>query len=222
MQQVQEKEIVKTKRNKELSKKKLLEAVGSIIRRDGFQGIGINSIAKEAGVDKVLIYRYFGDLNGLLKEYVNQKDYWLNNADFLKTAIQNTDEKTLNEATSQLFMGLYRALLVSKEFQEITLWELVEKNELSDAFHQQRDTVAKDILKEYEARFGTEGIDLEAISTIISGGIYFMALQSRMVDKLNGLELKSKEGLARIEKSIHQLSELILAKAAESKESDGK
>ena len=55
-------------RNKEQTKDKLLEAVRAIIRKEGFQNIGVNKVAKEAGVDKVLIYRYFGNLEGLLKE----------------------------------------------------------------------------------------------------------------------------------------------------------
>jgi AcrR family transcriptional regulator len=37
-----------------------------VLARDGFGAIGINAVAREAGVDKVLIYRYFGGLPELL------------------------------------------------------------------------------------------------------------------------------------------------------------
>lgn len=212
-----EKKEGKTKRNKNLSKKKLLDAVGNIICRDGFQKIGINAIAKEAGLDKVLIYRYFGDLNGLLKEYVAQKDYWLSQAGLLKQVIQNTKPETLKEMTSKMFMGLYDALLKSREFQEITLWEMVERNELIDAFHRQRDEVTTALLKEYEQKFENTEVDLQAISVIISGGLYYMALQSRMNEEINGLNIKDKEGLERIEKSIRLMIDLVLTEAENKK-----
>jgi len=51
------------------TKERLLEAVDDVLARDGFNGLGINALAREAGVDKVLIYRYFGGLSGLLKAY---------------------------------------------------------------------------------------------------------------------------------------------------------
>lgn len=48
------------------TEKRLLEAVSKIIEEEGFTQIGINRIAKKAQCDKVLIYRYFGGLDGLL------------------------------------------------------------------------------------------------------------------------------------------------------------
>ena len=58
------------------TKERLLEAVDDVLARDGFGGLGVNTLAREAGVDKVLIYRYFGGLNGLLKAYAEAGDLW--------------------------------------------------------------------------------------------------------------------------------------------------
>ncbi|MFU8830406.1 MAG: hypothetical protein ACNA8P_13365 [Phycisphaerales bacterium] len=35
----------------------MIRAVGTLLARDGFQGMGVNAVAREAGVDKVLIAR---------------------------------------------------------------------------------------------------------------------------------------------------------------------
>ena len=48
------------------SETQLIEAVSTIITEEGFSKIGINKIARTAGCDKVLIYRYFGGLDGLI------------------------------------------------------------------------------------------------------------------------------------------------------------
>ena len=37
---------------------------------------GINAIARQAGCDKVLIYRYFDNLDGLLQRVADNNDLW--------------------------------------------------------------------------------------------------------------------------------------------------
>ena len=58
------------------TEKRLLEAVSHIVENDGFTKIGVNRIANQAGCDKVLIYRYFGGLDGLLVEWTKRHDYY--------------------------------------------------------------------------------------------------------------------------------------------------
>ena len=65
-------------KNREQTEEKIFEAVGSIIENQGFEKVGINAIATEAGVSKMLIYRYFGGVEELIAQYLIQKDYWAN------------------------------------------------------------------------------------------------------------------------------------------------
>ena len=57
-------------KDKELTQEKILEAVDSIIVNDGFERVGVNAIAQNAGVSKMLIYRYFGGLDELIAQYL--------------------------------------------------------------------------------------------------------------------------------------------------------
>ena len=45
-------------RDKEETKARILAAVGKLLAASGFRQLGINAIAREAQVDKVLIYQY--------------------------------------------------------------------------------------------------------------------------------------------------------------------
>lgn len=65
-------------KNKGTTKRKLLDAVGQIINNNGFVELGVNKVAKAASVSKILIYRYFGGFNQLVKTYVLEKDFWSN------------------------------------------------------------------------------------------------------------------------------------------------
>ena len=58
------------------AEKRLLIAVSQIIENEGFSKIGVNKIAKQAKCDKVLIYRYFGGLEGLLAAWAKDNDFY--------------------------------------------------------------------------------------------------------------------------------------------------
>lgn len=62
-------------RNKERTKGNLITALGQILKRDGFFGLSISRVSEESKVDRRLIYDYFGGLEGLVREYLNSKDY---------------------------------------------------------------------------------------------------------------------------------------------------
>jgi AcrR family transcriptional regulator len=70
-----EKEMIKNRQATELA---LIKAVDDIIEESGFEGLGINAVAAKAGVAKMLIYRYFNSLDGLIAAYIQQNDYWIN------------------------------------------------------------------------------------------------------------------------------------------------
>src|SRR5205085_7445344 len=63
-------------RNRADTTARILAAVGEVLARDGFGALGVNAVAKHAGVDKVLIYRYFGGMSQLLKAWGESGRFW--------------------------------------------------------------------------------------------------------------------------------------------------
>ncbi len=47
------------KRNRRGTEQKIVQAVGTVLERDGFEKVGVNLVARTASVDKVLIYPTF-------------------------------------------------------------------------------------------------------------------------------------------------------------------
>lgn len=75
---------------------RIIRACEEVILRDGVQGLGINAIAKQTGLGKPLIYRYFGDLDGLIAAWARQTEVW---ADDNVVAVKNAtipQEQKLN------------------------------------------------------------------------------------------------------------------------------
>jgi len=198
-------------RDKAATQQKLIEAVGQIIREKGFQGLGINSVAQTAGVDKVLIYRYFSDLNGLIRAYLAQEDYFAN----LDKITENTpidSKKDLVQMSRQLFSGQLHEVLNNQALQEILLWELTQKNDILDELAQIRETKGVALNRRIEKVVDLNRIDLPALTSLLIGGIYYLVLRSRNVDVYNGIDLVSDTGWQRLENSINLIIDLIAEK----------
>ena len=56
------------------TQRKILQAVEDLLLGPGFTELGINAIARVAGCDKVLIYRYFGGFDGLLQSFAESQN----------------------------------------------------------------------------------------------------------------------------------------------------
>ena len=84
-------------RDAEATRKNILQAVGRVLSRDGFTGLGVNAIAKEAGIGKPLIYRYFGGLAPLLEEFGKDAHFWLAVADISAEAQHETGGRQIDD-----------------------------------------------------------------------------------------------------------------------------
>ncbi len=54
----------------------ILRAYETVLQRDGVRAVGVNSVVKEAGVGKGLIYKYFGGLPGIVRAWVARTRLW--------------------------------------------------------------------------------------------------------------------------------------------------
>ena len=105
-------------RNRDATEKRLLETVGRMVAEKGFEQIGINAIAAQSGVSKILIYRYFGSVDGLLAAYIRQYDFWLN----LPADVPERDE--LPQFLKTLFQQQIDRLRTDAMLRRLYRWEL--------------------------------------------------------------------------------------------------
>jgi len=64
------------RRDRHTTEETIIGAFDAIMMRDGVTGLGVNAVAQEAGVNKVLIYRYFGGLPGLARHWASHSSFW--------------------------------------------------------------------------------------------------------------------------------------------------
>lgn len=198
-------------RNKELTKEKLVKAVGKVMASVGFQQLGVNMVAREAGVDKKLIYRYYRGLQGLVAEYAQTLDFWPSAEELVGPDREAVIEMQPHELMSLFFKRYLQAILTRPYTLEILAWEAIERNELTKTLEEVRVRTALEFF-ELMDQDPPEEVDLTALVLLMAGAINFLAVRSRIHGTLGGVDLQSQEGWGRIETTIDQLMAGILKK----------
>jgi AcrR family transcriptional regulator len=192
-------------RDKEETKARILAAVGKLLAESGFKQLGVNAIARAAGVDKVLIYRYFEDLPTLLQTFGKEGNYWLT-VEKLVGDESTTEAEFLDEWMHLLLVRFLRDLQQRPITQEILRWELLEGNELTQELAQVRDRMAIESLKflNQKCSFPPDK-DIPAISAVLIAGIVYLVLRTKVSPTFLGIDFSSPTGWQRIETAILSL-----------------
>lgn len=198
-------------RNKEMTKEKLIKAVGKVVAEVGFQQLGVNQVAREAGVDKKLIYRYFNGLQNLVAAYGQTLDFWPSAEELLGPDREAVRRMEPHEAMALFFKRYMRAILNRPNTLEILAWEAIERNELTKGLEEVRAQTALEFFELMEQE-PPEDVDLTALVIIMAGAVNFLAVRSRIHRTLGGVDLQSEQGWERIERTIDQLMEGVLHK----------
>ena len=196
---------MKKKRNRSQTREAILNAVGSILNESGFQGLGVNAISREAGCDKVLIYRYFGGMEGLVFEYLKQTDLLSN------TTIEEPpmDEKDFAEKLTFHIDSYLRILQYQPDLLEIMRWEMFENNVYTDYLKKMRDPMSTKIAGILRSALQGTNRDLVAGLAVIIGGVSYLSLRERTTKLFLGIPIRTDAGRERIRSAaIGMLREL--------------
>jgi AcrR family transcriptional regulator len=189
-------------RNKEGTKLRILQAVGKILAESGFNSLGINAIAREAGVDKVLIYRYFTDLPTLLRTFGQEGNY------LASTSVPPGFDKieSLPELLSHALIFFQKELRDRPITQEIILWDLLEDNELTQELINVREQTRIARTKFFYDKFDIPADqDVTALTTILGSGITYLILRSKNKPIYAGLDFSTEDGWERMESIVSKI-----------------
>lgn len=193
-----------SQRDSEVTRKTLINAVGATLGKSGFLGLGVNAVAREAGVDKVLIYRYFGGLNGLITAFAVEGDFWPDSYELTGGDPEGFAASPLAERLKRLGRNYLRALRSRPLTRLIMSWEMVQRNELT----QELETLRERRMMEFARKFfadSPKNLDLMAILAIIGGGLGYLACREGQIDVYNDVDIGSESGWERIEAALSRI-----------------
>jgi len=193
-------------RDAEATRGRILGAVGRLLVREGFGALGVNAVAREAGIDKVLIYRYFGGIDQLLEAWGSGSDFWPSVADILG------DEPEADPAAlaAGMLSRHLQALRARPHTLEIMAWEAVTRHPLTRILDEVREARAEQLIQALPPGLQDAGVDLPAIAALLGAGMQHLLLRSRTVEQFNGVSIASPEGWARIEGALQAICRALL------------
>lgn len=193
------------------SEKRLIEAVSTIIKADGFSKVGVNRIAKEAGYDKVLIYRYFGGLEGLMAEWAKENDFYATAFYSFYKEIEEAKEDEIQELTKKVLIAQLHFLKSNVMMQELLLWELLGESRFK-AIQEIREQNGQKLQQSLEKHFGVESKNVSLYITILITSINFITLYTRQYPVMNGVDFTKDESWLNLENVISDYIDMLFKK----------
>ncbi len=181
-------------RDRAATEERILAAVGEVLARDGFHALGINAIAREAAVDKVLIYRYFGGLPELLRTWGGSGRFWPSVQELLGDDVDAVRDLPLPQRYALFFDRFIDALRRRPLTLEILAAEIVDRNELTAILEAEREQWGF----QAEALFGGDDFErlpqLRGITLLLVAGVIYLLVRARKIRIFGGLDLRSDAG----------------------------
>jgi len=179
---------------RERTERAILQALEDQLCETGMVGMGINVVAKRAGVSKELIYRYFDGMPGLMLAWMQEQDFWTRSTSIVKK------EAAGDQTPADLILAMLReqidVLANNPPLREVRRWELIERNEVSAKLADRRETAARSFIDRVDGV--TQNTDLPAVVSVMLAGVLYLMLRSKTEEFFLGVPLRTDEGWDRI------------------------
>lgn len=184
-----------------ITKSKLLNAVEKVLTEKGFTELKVLPICEASNVDKKLIYFHFGDLEGLLTEFLRSNDFWLS-----KTEVQKEmNKETVKDILTQQFSSIYDSDLL----KQLLIWELSKGNETLKKNARDREDIENKMIDDFinQQNFKT---DIPPLLALIVSGIYYLTIHSSINGStFCGIDINNEADRTRVLNTITGLIDRI-------------
>ena len=193
-------------RTRETTEQKLIDAVGELIAQTGFEKVGVNAVAAHSGVSKMLIYRYFGSIEGLIAAYIRRHDFWIN----FPTEMPAGND--LTAYVKQMFRGQLEQLRTNPTLRRLYRWELSTDNELIASLREQRERAGVARIEQFCALTGYPAHQVAATTTVLTASMTYLAMLQEFCPTYNGIPLDQDAGWEQIGRGIDAVIDNFFAK----------
>ncbi|HCM25884.1 MAG TPA: TetR/AcrR family transcriptional regulator [Treponema sp.] len=198
-------------KNRPETEENILEAVTRLVEEHGFGALGVNAVAERAGVSKVLIYRYFGGYRELLEEWASRRNFWIRSARDAERSVREAggDKITVIAEMKKLLRDQAENLRTDPIAREILRWFIAEKDAAAAAVMARVEEQGAALARTLSDSIG-EKRDVAALSAVVVGGIYYLALIADRAPVFGGVDISTQAGWERILSAVDGLTDAIL------------
>jgi len=188
-------------RDRAATEQSLVDAAREVLSEVGFQGLGINAVARRAGCDKQLIYRYFGGLDGLV-EAVGEgiAETWKRS---LVPPPAGDLPATYRDFAERMMLGFLDTLRADPLMQKIMVWEIAEPSDLVRRLTLARSrAMSRWVAESRGALVPPPGVDVQAANAMVLAAILHLVLAGAAAGQFSGLPLATEADWQRVRAAI--------------------
>jgi len=199
-------------RDSRATRERILDALGKMVMRDGLASIGVNALAREVGCDKVLIYRYFGDLDGVFSAFAARGDFWWSVEEL--TGGIDPARVPLAGALKLVLRRHAHALRARPLTLAVLAAELVDRTPLVIALEAVRERRALQLsawtVEHYRL---PPSLDFAAVSMILGVAVNYLAVRARTIRVMSGVKIETDADWERVFAAMDTLIDGVLRAA---------
>lgn len=182
----------------------IVTAAETLLLRDGWTSLNVNTLAAEAGVDRKLVYRYFEGVEGVVERLAGRLDLWLGETLAAHPPVAATSYRAF---AREMLLGYLGALRANPLILRLVAWELSQDTPLL----RRLETARSAVLQRWTASRRPDipmptGVDVVALNVVFLAAVQHLALAAATRDRFAGVTLDDA-GWLRIEAAIDRLLE---------------
>ncbi|MEZ2130314.1 MULTISPECIES: TetR/AcrR family transcriptional regulator [unclassified Sinorhizobium] len=191
-------------RDRAATARAILVAAKSLLAEEGFQNFGINAVARRAGCDKQLIYRYYGGLDGLVEAIGADLGSWVK--DHIPEDSGGMFLLTYGDLMERLILLFLEALRHDPLMRRIVAWEVSESTEQVRRLSEARSKALSAWLERMRGSLmPPKGVDTVAVNAVLFGAVQHLVLSAATGGQCAGLTLKMSKDWEKAAGAIKRL-----------------
>jgi AcrR family transcriptional regulator len=176
------------------------EAATGLIEERGFHDITVTAIMQKAKIEPIVFYNRYNDLGEFTDDFVKKYDYWF--SDVMKKIENKNDLKT---QYASILGSLFDSLQANKMMQQLLRWEVSNNNDTTQRTARLREFYTLPLVEKYKKAFEGSPVDIDAVSALIIGGIYYLILHADL-SEFAGIDIRKEDGKRKIHDALDYFS----------------
>lgn len=200
------------KRDRQQTEEQIVRAFETVLLREGVEGLGVNAVAQEAGVNKVLIYRYFGDLPGLARHWVSNSSFWPTPLELIGNDPEAFEKLPVRDRVRTVLCNYVDAIRARPQTVEMLAAELMAPSDITRAFADALVRPGKGVAD--FIRLDTNETDITDqvwnLIFMVNGLASYLAIRERNNPTYLGMDLHDDESWAFLRNTVAEIADKYL------------
>ncbi|WP_207424326.1 TetR/AcrR family transcriptional regulator [Desertivirga brevis] len=163
--------------NQEVTRKTILEAARTLIKKLGWQSLTVEMLIAEAKISKSTFENYYKNLDELKKAYIQSQDFWFKQLGKLRKPDFNINSsKEVKEFLKSLMVERLNFIFESEEWRDIIREQVRTSAPLFSIIIETRENAASLVLDIVNPFFSNSTVEIGAAMAMVFSSIDFFSL----------------------------------------------